>query len=99
MSVAYIGESVEQGGVECIVSFEGAERYSMEDTALELNEGLASDIVANAILEAADNGVFFGKEFSHIKTREGVASYLLDGFVDVGKEDVADYWYGNFTAA
>jgi hypothetical protein len=99
MSVAYIGESVEQGSVECVVSFEGAERYNFEDTALILNEELQSDIVANAILEADNNGVEFGSEFQHIKTRVGVASYLLEAYVTVGMEDVADYWYGNFTAA
>lgn len=99
MSVEYIGEAIEQGGVECVVSFEGAERYNFEDTALILNEELQSDIVANAILEADENGVHFGSEFQHIKTRTGVASYLLEAFVDVGQDDVASYWQGNFEAA
>jgi hypothetical protein len=100
MSVAYIGEAVEQGdATESIISFEGAERYGSEDTSLLLNEELQSDVVANAILEAGSMGVHFGNEFSHIRTRGGVANYLLEAYVDVGADDVADFWEGNFNAA
>ena len=100
MSIAFIGQAIErEDATESIISFEGAESYNFEDTSLVLNQELESDIVANAILEAGNMGVHFGSEFSHIRTRGGVASYLLDAYVDVGADDVADYWQGNFNAA